>query len=70
MNNAPEPRNAVPINTVVKCDICKKDAAEWISTWSKGEPHFTPWIKTAKYPDSVTKYCDTCKDISATRFRP
>jgi hypothetical protein len=58
--NAPEPR----------CEVLKKNKATWVSIWSHGQPQFTPLVGYVKYPEMATRLCDSCMQISSTRFRP
>jgi hypothetical protein len=52
------------------CEICGKNAAVWVSIWANGNPRFTPIQKNVHYPELSTKLCDSCKEVSSTRFRP
>jgi hypothetical protein len=52
------------------CELCKTAIAEWVSIWEHGQPRFTLLQLQIKYPESAVKLCDTCKEISSTRFRP
>jgi hypothetical protein len=52
------------------CEICKTVLAEWVSIYEHGQPRFTLLELREKYPLSSTRLCDSCKEKSATRFRP
>jgi hypothetical protein len=70
MDEQKAPDQRPPIPPALRCDRCKKEAAEWLSIWSKGQPRYTLIADNGRCPENVTKLCERCKDISATRFRP